>query len=92
LIILDDKARRKQGGRKLNNVKRPDQRKNKFVMQPKKKEPGLSKDKVFLYKPFVPLPDLSEFVNNMIEVSSKILSELFRSEFLSNISVLTILL
>jgi len=44
-------------------------RKNKLL--PKKKEQGLSKERVFLYKPFVPLPDLSEYVNTSIEVHLK---------------------
>ena len=40
-----------------------------------KKEQGLSKDRIFLYKPFVPLPDLSEYVNSPIEVNRKTLNK-----------------
>ncbi len=61
-------GRRKGGVTKSGEHLRGTAKAKKAKLMASKKEQGLSKDRIFLYKPFVPLPDLSEYVNTSIEV------------------------
>lgn len=61
-------GRRKGGVSRGADTLRGASKAKKAKLAPTKKEQSLSKDKIFLYKPFVPLPDLSEYVNSHIEV------------------------
>lgn len=61
-------GRRKGGPPKAGENLRGAAKAKKGKIIASKKEQGLSKERVFLYKPFVPLPDLSEYVNSLIEV------------------------
>ena len=61
-------GRRKGGAQKSGENLRGAAKAKKTKLAQNKKEQGLSKDRIFLYKPFVPLPDLSEYVNTPIEV------------------------
>lgn len=62
-------VKRKGGASRAGELTRGGAKARKPKMMSSKKEQGLSKDRIFLYKPFVPLPDLSEYVNSTIEVS-----------------------
>lgn len=61
-------GRRKGGPSRGADTLRGASKAKKAKLAPTKKEQSLSKDKIFLYKPFVPLPDLSEYVNSHIEI------------------------
>jgi len=61
-------GRRKGGPPKAGENLRGAAKAKKGKVIASKKEQGLSKERVFLYKPFVPLPDLSEYVNSLIEI------------------------
>lgn len=61
-------GRRKGGVTKSGDTLRGAAKAKRTKMVSNKKEQGLSRDRIFLYKPFVPLPDLSEYVNTSIEV------------------------
>jgi len=63
-------GRRKGGVQKAGENLRGAAKAKKAKLVASKKEQGLSKERIFLYKPFVPLPDLSEFVNTPIEVNN----------------------
>jgi hypothetical protein len=80
--IVDPKGagRRKGGNHKDTGLKAFNKARKNKILPNKKKEQGLSKERVFLYKPFIPMPDLSEYVNSNIEVNLMHYFENFRSE------------
>lgn len=70
-------GRRKGGVSRGGDNLRGASKTKKTKLAPTKKEQGLSKDRVFLYKPFIPLPDLSEYVNTLIEVKRGLIYLIF---------------
>ena len=67
--------KRKGGASRAGELTRGGAKARKPKVMSGKKEQGLSKDRIFLYKPFVPLPDLSEYVNSTIEVDRNFFHE-----------------
>lgn len=88
---MDPKAagRRKGGNQKDTGLRAYNKARKSKILPNKKKEQGLSKERVFLYKPFIPMPDLSEYVNQNIEVKIYLIEAIFRSESLWTTSALT---